>query len=208
MRRLRQLVTLAFAATAVLAATASTAGAVTWHNSGDTAFTATGGATTATVPTFYPFKCLGSTTTGTTTPTPYGTPVWRITLTTTYSPCLSLPSERWECTRTFTALSQTAAVTTGTVDTTCGLWVSSGSQSAEICQMHGDSQGSYVNPTAPSTTGAITLAEATLLLTKGPTQQCIWGTGLPWTWTAHTLAITTATGGPSPHLGPIVTRTV
>lgn len=187
--------------TALLAAlaSASTAGAVTWENSGDTAFTATGGATTLHFENVH-IPCTGSTTTATTGTSPFTGTTWAgITGTVNYSHCtLSGQNLNLECSYTATLSSQSGLVSSGVLDTECSLYTFG----AKICGYDGTIPVTYTNPN--SGPGSLTLHHATLAGTNGPVGTCPYK---PFTSTQQTWTITAATGGPSPHNGPIVTRT-
>jgi hypothetical protein len=111
----------------------------------------------------------------------------------------------WECNTTYTASGQLAAgTTTGTLDTTCRIYLAG----VQICHAIGTQVATYTDPTPPSTFGRFTTQTGgTIRLTNGAAN-CPLGNGelihkAPELWTVQT-----ATGGPtSPHLGPIITRT-
>jgi hypothetical protein len=204
MRKLMQVLALATALTSVPMALATTSGAVTWHNSGDTAFTATGGGITSTVDGLA-LGCGHTATTGTVAASPFAGTTWAaMTVTTTYVGCLVYSGSTWACTRTFTATSATGGVISGTAATTCANTTSG----VEVCHIAGTVPATYTNPTAPATTGRLTLPHTNALVMGNPSMgTCPMGDGVPVTMSAQTLTITSATGGPTPHLGPILTRT-
>ena len=199
-------------ATALLAVTATSASAVTWINSGDTAFTATGGGTPITV-TGSNISCSASSSTGTVAASPFTGSVWpAATITTTYTGCffsVLYPGTIWECTRSFTAVTATAAVVDGVAHTTCDILVTTGTGTnrVPVCHVSGSVVATYANPVAPSTPGRFTLPSSTLQTSDGPAGTCPIGSPEPVTMGHQALSITAATGGPVPHLGPNLVRT-
>jgi len=194
-------------ATALLSALtmmASSAGAVTWHNSGDTAFTATGGVM-AFSSTSVSLNCSGSDSTGTVTSTPaIGATFVAATMTTQVTGCTVSGSEwPWECKRTFTGTTYSSGVTNGTFDTTCTMYLGS----TPTCELSGSAPATYTNPVAPSTLGSFRLPTSTSLRVGNALVTCPLGNGDSFHLAPMIFNISVATGGPSPHLGPIITRT-
>lgn len=204
MSRILRVVVMAMALLAALTATASTAGAVTWHNSGDTAFTATGGAGTFSS-TSVNLSCSGEDTTAVVTATPAAGASWTsMTFTTRKTGCLVSGNDwPWECKRTFTAITQSGNVTTGTLDTTCDIYLAS----VNICHVSGTVTATYTNPTQPSTFGRFQTSTGGTLRIFNGVSNCPLGNGDPLHMSPETITVQTATGGPTPHLGPIITRT-
>jgi hypothetical protein len=209
MSRISRVVVLATALLATAAALASTAGAVTWHNSGDTAFTASGQASTYSV-TGVSLVCSGATMTATSPSAAFvGATYGLATGTFTRTGCsLSGISTFITCSFKMTATAQDAAVrtvTTGSFDVSCSMTQSG----AEICKIEGTQPATYVAPTAPSQSGQFILPHSSSLrTTDGNAGSCFLGTGEPLTWTTETFSLTSATGGAtSPHLGPVIQRT-
>lgn len=191
---------------ASLCAMASSAGAATWHNSGDTAFTAAAGAITLNV-TSVSIACTGGSVTGTAfSGSKAGNSVDVGTATETYSTCpISGIPASLTCSTTATA---TQATGTATVSETFHRLCSFSQFGAEICKIEGQVTGTYHNPIPPSTNGSWTLpASTSLRATDGSAGTCFFGVGEPLSLPAQTITITSATGGPSPHLGPVITRT-
>jgi hypothetical protein len=180
-------------------ATASTAGAVTWENSGDTAFTATGAATTLHFDTVH-MPCTGSTTTATTGASPSTGATWAAaTGTVTYPHCtLSGQTFSLACSYTLTLSGQSGLVSSGALDTECSL----SAFGTKVCGYDGTIPATYTNPNGGP--GSLTLHHATLAGTNGPVGTCPYK---PFTFTEQTWTITSATGGPAPHNGPVFTRT-
>ncbi|MCW2992541.1 MAG: hypothetical protein JWQ18_36 [Conexibacter sp.] len=208
MSRSGRIVLLVTALLSLLAVMSSAAGAVTWHNSGDTAFTATSGALTFSV-TGPTFTCPGTTATATVASSPFVGATWTaITGTETYNSCaMGGVGARLDCSFTFTAQLWTAgppATTTGSLDETCGLF----EFSSMICRLAGAFHAVYANPSPPSTFGRFTLTTGGSLVTSNASSgTCPLGTGDRAHFTERTLVVNSATGGPTPHLGPIITRT-
>lgn len=202
MRRILLVVAYAVALFSAVGAVASTAGAVTWHNSGDTAFTATSGPVTFTQ-TNVPFVCLTSDTSGTLGAGPFSGLTLSITLTSTYTGCtlVGVPGPA-ECTRTFTATSEpTTGVFAGTLDSTCRQY----EFGLLLCVFEGAVHATYLNPSG-ATAGRFTLPTGPGLRNTGA-MTCPWGNNEPIHFVEQTLLVSNATGGPSPHLGPTLKRT-
>lgn len=205
MSRIVRLGVLVCAFMSLLGFAAGTAGAVTWHNSGDTAYTATGAGTTLST-TGIVLSCATSTFVGTTGTAPFVGNVWSAaTGTGSFTGCFAagIPATT-SCTYKVTATLWTAgppAVMSGGADITCTSYIS-GSLN---CVTQGTTPGTYTNPTA-TTTGRGVAPTATALRIFGPS--CMLGVNDTASISATPLTITTASGGPSsPHWGPIVTRT-
>lgn len=201
-----RVIRLVVAVVSVIGTLAASASAVTWHQTGDTAFTGSantmqygaGGIT---------FQCLPGAMTGTAGASGTGT-VWTAAqLTVTWS--CPINNNPWyvHCRFTFTANGQDGATTTGFSHTTCVLGIGD----AVACQWHGTDATSYDNPTA-TTTGLFHVAPmSTFVLTNGyatgsPTT-CPYGTGANGAFTGMTAYTNVGTGGPAPHHGPVITRT-
>jgi len=184
---------------------ASSAGAVIWHNTGDTAFTALGGVGTLSS-TSTPLICTGTgTATGTVAATPAGVSTWSMASgTITLSMCtVSGQSVGVDCGYTLTATSQSGTVTNGTFDATCGVYLAN----IKICHISGTDSFAYTNPVAPSTFGKIQLGTGGTLRVSNGASNCPMGNGDLGHLSPLTFIISSATGGPTPHLGPVITRT-
>jgi hypothetical protein len=153
--------------TAALASlSSSTAGAVTWHNTGSASFHATGGglslAITGSGGTNL-FTCTSSTATGAAPVGSFATPIYSITGTVTYSPCsVGGTQMNVHCGSTFTGALWTAgtpAVTVGNMDLTCVMRFTG--SSTPICHIAGAAPTHYVNPNG-ATPGRFTLTPGTL----------------------------------------------
>lgn len=188
----------------LLAVTASTAGAVTWHNSGDTAFTGTSGAVTLSA-TGASLACpSGGTTTGTIGTGPFTGFVWTnaVSGTTSATGCtLGVSNYSFGCAYTVSPTSQVLPVTTASATLTCSWYFAS----SEICHIAGTISASYANPSG-STKGRLTfLTGGNLILTNGSAGTCPLGNGDRADLTTITYAITAGTGGAGN--GPDITRT-
>jgi hypothetical protein len=207
MSRTARLGVLIVTLSSVFALGAATASAVTWHNSGDTAYTATGGGTTLGV-TGTNLVCTGSTFTGTAGAGTFVGLTWTAaTGTGSFTGCtLSGISATTSCTYKVTATTWTAgppAVMSGGADVTCTSYVF-GSLN---CVTKGTTAGTYTNPTATTTGRGVAPASSTLTIHDGA-GACMLGNNETATISATPLTITAASGGPSsPHQGPVVTRT-
>jgi hypothetical protein len=181
MSKLVRVVVLATALISALGAVASSAGAVSWDNSGDTAFTATSGAVTFST-TGAALSCTGSTTSGT---VPSGSTlgvVLSFAATMSFSGCrFSNVNTSIECGQTFTLTSQPAGtVVTGAVDMTCGMY-QSGSM---LCELAGSLSLTYSNG-VPGTFNTAT--GGSMIISNASFGSCPWGNGellhfTPITW--------------------------
>jgi hypothetical protein len=186
---------------------AGTAGAVTWHNSGNTAFTATSGPTTLSS-TGITLTCASTDVGGTTGVSPFGGATWvAATGTAQFTGCaVSGVSTVVTCTYAVTATSWVSTppgITSGNADATC-LTTSTGG--TPICVTEGPIAGSYTNPTAGNGRATL-LASSTLRSTNPGTGTCPLGNGDPLTFVSTTaFTITSASGGTGTQ-GPVVTRT-
>jgi hypothetical protein len=186
--------------TALLAATTASAGAVTWHNSGDTSFTAQGGATTLHFGGVH-LPCSGATVTGTTGATPFTGATWTAaTGTVDFGHCtMAGQTLKVDCTYAQTLSSQTGGISAGTIDAACGIYLAN----TQICGVAGALASTYTNPSGGF--GSFTVSTSALTLSNGPVGTCPFGT--TGTLTHQTWTITSASGGPAPHTGPVITRT-
>lgn len=182
--------------TALLGAFASSASAITWDNSGDTAFTASGGATTLHFGGVH-MPCSGITATGTTGSTPFSGATWTNAAsgTLTFGHCtIAGQTYSIDCTYNASLTGQTGGTSTGSLATTCGLYVFT----TKICGISGTIPTHYTNPSG-GTPGSFTLTQTALTLSNGPVGTCPYGTS--GTLTHQTLTVTSGTGG------PVITRT-
>ncbi|WP_445150862.1 hypothetical protein [Baekduia sp. Peel2402] len=207
MSRIVRLGVLTAALLSLFAVASSTAGAVTWHNTGDTAFTATSGPTTLTA-TGTNLTCSNSSWAGTVGAAPFVGVVWTAaTGTGAFTNCVALGIKATtSCTFKVTGTTWTAgppAVMGGNADVTCTSYVG-GSLN---CITEGSTPGTYTNPSGSTMGSGIAPVSNTLKMTNGASA-CMLGHNVQATITATPLTITAASGGPSsPHAGPIVTRT-
>ncbi len=196
---------LALFAAVLVATTASTADAVTWHNTGSTAFTATGGPTTLTVGGSN-LLCATSTATAAVAAAPSVGATWSAFGGTTTFGCtvIGVPVVV-DCAYAFTAQSWTSgapAVTTGTLDMTCGMLM----LGTTACHLAGTLAGTYANP-AGATNGKLTLSTGGTLVTSNPASgTCPMGPGARAHLRETTLTVSAATGGTGTG-GPVITRT-
>lgn len=206
MTRIARFAVLMMVPMSLLAVLSSATSAVTWHNTGDTAFTATGGAMTLTS-TSVSFGCTGATLTGTAPASTVGL-TYAMSGTVTYSGCtLSGVAASMDCGYTFTGTSQPASgVVTGNTDITCGMYLAGTS----ICHVAGTRPAHYFGAVPPSTVATLTLTTAfpTVIVGKPtPVGHCPLGDDDPGDLSEQTMHITVGSNGPTPHLGPQITRT-
>jgi hypothetical protein len=190
---MRIIVRVALLATALAAALASNASAVTWSNSGDTALTATGPTTT------FHFNnnnvhqpCTSTAVSGTAATGPFSGTTWTnaVSLNVSYSHCtLSGIPYNIACSASESFDAQTGGVSSGTLATTCDITVFG----EKVCVMSGTIPNTYTNPVS-GTSGQFTLSQTTLALSNGPTGTCPYGTSA--TFTHQTWTVNSGTGGP------------
>jgi hypothetical protein len=205
MNRITRLAVLITALLSLCAITSTATNAVTWHNTGSTAFTATAGATTLTVG-GNTLSCSGATVTGTASTSTFVGATWPAASgTAVFAPCsMAGQTATAHCTFTVTAVSWTAgppATTAGFVDATCHSSLTAGGP--VLCVTRGAPPGSFKNPTAPTKASGTMNASSVLTITNGAGASCPFGTGTA-TLSETTYSITTANGA---GLGPIITRT-
>jgi hypothetical protein len=198
MSKIMRMVVLVVSLTSLLGAMSSSAGAITWTNAGDTAFTATAGPSTMSV-TGSSLTCTGESWTSTTGTAPFAGAVWpAIRSTRTLSGCrLFGISTGVHCNHEFTAGRQTSGVTHGVDDITC--WVYQAGR--QICHIEGEADAHYVKP--PGRPGFIHLTHSDATMTNGAVGTCPLSPGEPFTLPTRIIQITSATGGPAPHTGPV-----
>jgi hypothetical protein len=206
MNRIARLGVLVTALLSLSGVIAGAADAVTWHNSGSTAFTATSGPTTVSS-TGASLACTSTDISGTAGTSPFVGVTWKSTTGTAQFTGCSLGGTNTgvTCSYAVTATAWTAtplpAVTSGTVDVTC-IVTQFGSP---LCVVEGPTGGTYSNPTAAN--GRATLpTSSTLRTTNTATGTCPLGNGDAMTITTSAFTITTATGGTGSQ-GPFITRT-
>jgi hypothetical protein len=197
MSRIVRLGVLGCALLSLLAFASGTAGAVTWHNSGTTSYTATGGATTLGV-TGTNLICTGSQFTGMVGTSPFVGPTWiAATGTGQFTGCVvgGIPATT-SCTYTVTATSWTAgppAVMSGGADITCTSFIFG----TLNCITQGTTPGTYTNPTG-ATAGHGVAPTSSSLRISGP--NCMLGINDSASISTTPLTITSA-------VGPIIVRT-
>ncbi|MCW2994169.1 MAG: hypothetical protein JWQ18_1664 [Conexibacter sp.] len=207
MSRSMRICVLLVSLTSLVGLASSAAEAVTWSNSGDTAFTATGGARTFSS-TGLQLSCPSASVTGTVASSPFVGVTWAaVTGTETYSGCSwGGVTTSIDCAYTDTALFWAAgspATTTGRRDITC----SAIQFNSKVCHLGGTLQWIYSNPVSPATFGKLTFTPGgTVIASNGPAGTCLLGNGDPVTFSEYTETVNSAAGGPTPHLGPIFTR--
>lgn len=196
MSRIARLAVLTTALLSLFAVLSSTAGAVTWHNSGDTTFHATGGPGTLSIGANN-LACSGSTATGDAPVGSFATS-YNVRGNITFTPCtLAGQNTRVGCGYTLTPLSQAGHVTSGIADVTC-VAVLIVVPDFGLCHIEGPTSFAYTNPTNTTTPGKLTLFASSSLVITNSTGNCPLGTGNA-NLTEQTMTMT--------HRGPIITRT-
>jgi hypothetical protein len=204
MRRIAHASVLVFAVLSLLSVASSTATAVTWHNSGSTTYTATGGGTTLSNPTNVNLICTSSTFTGTATSGTFSGSIYPAASGTgAFNGCTVLGvSATTHCTFQMTAVSWTAgppSVTSGSADVLCTSFVS-GSLN---CITEGSTAVSYTNPSGATKGNGTAPTSSTLKMTNGASA-CMLGNNIPVTISTTPLTITAANFD---GMGPRITRT-
>lgn len=204
MSKFARLAVLVAASLSVLGATSSAASAVTWHNTGNTAYTATVNAGTLSA-TGVSFVCSSGVMTGVVTATPFVGNIWAGETGTARfvgGPCGSV---NIDCSFTVTAYAWTnvtPAITHAIVDTRCGAYTGG----VEVCRIVGTINSTATNPNG-GTPGTVTSSTGPgLIVTNATTGNCPLGNGEPADLTVLKATITNGTGG-SGSGGPIITRT-
>lgn len=193
MSRIMRFAVLVASLMSLFAVMSSAASAVTWDNSGSTAFTATSGAGTLSS-TGASLSCTDATGTGTAPATTVGL-TYSVSGVATFNGCrMSNIATTVSCDYTLTGTSQSGGVTSGSVDVTCGV-----SQfGVKLCHIGGSVSGTYTNP---GVVGVLNLATGgSLILSNGPTGTCPLGNGD----VGHLTPLTFNTTSANP---PVITRT-
>lgn len=210
MSKVARLVVLVAAVASLCGAVSASAEAVTWHNSGATAFTASSGANTLTFThadgTNSPLPCAGGGTTTGDAPVGSFSAGYTITGTFTLTPCVLFMGRFFvHCNFQMTAAAYTAgspAVTSGPVDLTCTV-KDDKVANVTYCHLEGALPAHYVNPVG-ATPGRLTFtAGSTVRGTHTSGASCFWlinETSAPVDWFDETMTLSSATG-------PVLTRT-
>ncbi|WP_445148214.1 hypothetical protein [Baekduia sp. Peel2402] len=199
MSRTARIVVLVTALTSLFAVMSSTAGAVTWTNTGSTIIHATGPGGSLTIGA-NSLTCTGATARATAAASFVGS-VYSVPGTVTFSPCTLAGQNTYiHCgfTLTGSAFAEPGS-TTGVADVTCDTRLTNGN--TKLCHIEGPTVGHYINPTAAtSTPGKITLTtSSSLITTHASGTSCIFGTG-PSHLSEQTITVTSVAGS------PIITR--
>lgn len=204
MSKIARFAVLVAALLSLFAVLSSTASAVTWHNTGNTAYTATITSGTLSV-TSANFVCNGGVMTATVASAPFVGNVWTAeTGTATFTACSGGVNLTIDCSFTATAISWTnlsPAVTHASVDTTCGAYVGG----ALVCRIEGRIPSAATNPIG-GTPGTVTSQTGPGLTVTNGAGSCPLGNNDPADLSVMKATITNGTGG-SGSGGPIITRT-
>jgi hypothetical protein len=202
MSRISRIVVLVTAVASLAGVMSSAASAVTWHNSGASAFTATAGAFSYSA-TGVNLACSSATATGTVGATPFVGATWAAASGQIHYNGCFFAGTSWtiNCGYTLTAQTQpSAGVTTGNLDVTCDIT----QFGAKLCHIENHNPGLHAQYTNPSggVGGRLTVTTGIVRLTNPPTGSCPLGNGDTLHLTHQTFGITSPAGG-----GPIITRT-
>jgi hypothetical protein len=191
MSKFSRIVVLVTALASLFAVMSSTAGAVTWTNSGGTNFHATGGPGTLSIGSNN-LACGGSTATGV---APMSSATSTVaTGTVVFSPCSLVGQPTFvHCTYTLTANAFSGGVTTGTADVTCDARLTAAPANS-LCHISGSTGGNYTNPTGGAA-GKLTLLASTSLVVSNGNVACPLGTG-NGSLTEQTLTVTSVAESP------------
>lgn len=204
MSRISRFVVLLTAVVSLVGVMSSAAGAVTWHNTGSTAFTASMGPETLSA-TGANYACTGASATGAAAGGSTVSAVYSMTGTITYNGCvLAGTSVLITCGYTLTSVLQPAAsTTTGNVDLTCG-WTVGGDPGTQLCHVSGSRHFIYANPGhRDATWGVLTLTTTSTMTIGG--SSCPVGANDTFHVSEGTFVVSAATGPTT--MGPIITRT-
>jgi hypothetical protein len=197
MSRFTRIVMLVMAITSLFAVMSSSAGAVTWTNTGATAVHATGAGLRLHVGASA-FSCTASTLTG--TAPLHGATSYAVSGTILFTPCTLLGQPAlMACTSTLTAITHVGGVfgglTTSNLDLNCNFALEA-APTTFLCHLTGATPGSYTNPAAAGGTGTLTLhtSVGALVMTNGSGGNCPFGTAA--STLTHTTFITTAANTP------------
>jgi len=189
MRRLTRLAVLMVGLLSLSALASTTANAVTWHNSGDTAFTATAGPPSYSV-TGASLSCTSATLSGTAPTTTVGL-TYTVSATGSYNGCsFAGTSMSIECSYKFTGTALHGSTATGSTDVTCGFY----SFNAKICHVAGARPSTYENPSG-SAPGVLTLSTSNLIISNGASS-CMFGNNDVIEFSPQIYTVTSGTGGP------------
>jgi hypothetical protein len=191
MSKFSRIVVLASALASLFAVTSATAGAVTWTNSGGTAFHATGGPVTLSVGA-NGLVCFGSTATGT---APMSSATSTIaTGTLVFSPCSWVGQSMFvHCNYTLTGNAHSAGISIIVADLTCDERLTAAPANS-LCHISGSTGGTYSNPSG-TTPGRITWFATSSLVVSNGNVSCPFGTG-NGSWTEWTLSFTSVAESP------------
>lgn len=199
MSRVAQIAVLVAALLSLFAMLSSSAGAVTWHNSGATTLHATMGQSTLSSTSAGLVCPSGGTFTGTVAATPAVVLAgdWAaITGTASWSNCtLGVPGYAVDCGYTFTASTWAAgppANTGGLVDVTCGVYLSG----TKFCHIEGAVGAIYTNANGTTPGFFMFLTGGALLITKAGPSSCPLGDNDLGHFSAPQLIVTSVAGSP------------
>jgi hypothetical protein len=191
MSRIARIAVFIAALTSLLAVMSTTAGAVTWTNTGATAVHATTGHGALHVGS-NALTCQGGTAIGT-APAHSAASTYAVTGTITFTPCtLAGQATFIDCNYTLTGINWASGVTAGSADVTCEARLHAGTQ-LKLCHISGSTPYSYNN-----STGALTLSQSSSLIVANGVSVCPLGTGTG-TLTEQTFNTTAANR-------PVITR--
>jgi hypothetical protein len=161
----------------IFAVLTSTADAVTWHNSGSTAFTATSGSVTLSVGSNN-LTCSGGNGKGTSTTTTAVGSSFTVNGTATFTPCLLAGQATYtHCSvSNLAASSYAAGVSTGLSTVTCLVRLTA--SNTPLCVIEGTAPGQYINPSGASPGRLTGLTSGSgLVVTHASGTSCVLGTG-------------------------------
>jgi hypothetical protein len=190
------------AAILALAALPTAAAAVTWDNLGDTTFSASSPSVVFTAAGVN-IACVDGTGSGTAGTSGFSGLVWTAAqMTLDYVCTIAGTPHFFSCSVTFTASAQSGGTVSGTSDQTCTI----ATGGTTYCHVDATAPATYINPSGGAT-GRFTLTATTSVRFTDTAWTCPYRNNGVTGLSAQTVSVTSGAGGPSPHAGPVLTRT-
>jgi hypothetical protein len=198
MSKRTRITVLAMSLVSLLGVTASTASAVTWTNTTDTTFTATGGAFTLSAGATN-LTCSGVDLAGTSPHDVSGGIAVVASGTTFFTGCrLAGVVTTGHCSFAFTADLISSGVVFGNADVTCDLY----EVGRRVCHVEGPTVATYTNPESGSRGIFAFPHSSTQTVTDVDIVRCRLGNNVPVTKSAAAFTVTSGTGGPTIRRDP------
>lgn len=189
MRRLTRLAITTVGLLSLFAIASTSASAITWHNSGDTTFSATAGGPSYSV-TSVSLNCASAQMAGTVPTVTVGATL-TMSGTGSYLGCtFSGSTINIECGYKFTGVAQHGDTVTGSTDVTCNYYLAT----TRICHVAGSRPSTYQSPSG-SLTGVLTLSTSNLVINNGDVS-CMFGNNDTIEFSPQVFNLNAPTGGP------------